>query len=429
MKRLLLIGLCAWWVSIGEASAQLDALTIEDCRQTPDGYVVPGDVVAIALASQRRAVPLRAAMSLGDSALEAARLCDDPDTCSQPAYIKRLRELYDETRYLVIDQALPENADFQMERLQSIRRSDEGWINARVRDVLNGETGHIVVRCRRAPAPPNPNVASETQSFFSGLVVGRTSEDAGRALADREFATFSVENDRAADRETISIDLFIGWDSPLWWRGRGYEGQFVPFVGLQRTEIDQTASATGERNDLTFGITLPVAFYRSGGGIASTLNAAVEWETDTDFDSSMTTARFSWAPQIRGTCFDWHTRWSTQSPWTCSVAVVADYSDVGDPGEKVKLAEVDQYARLGLDVSFAYDYELSGGSVLQAGASYSLREPVSDDDGEADLISLNLLLLPSDESHFSFGIEYRHGEDLSSFEAQETTLFRVGYRQ
>ncbi|MDZ4690186.1 hypothetical protein [Terricaulis sp.] len=325
---------------------------------------------------------------------------------------------------------MPANDDFRIVRVQP-RPTSAREIDEQVRNLLNADGSPLQVECLRAQADNNQTTPLPLwRRALANLVIGQTSEDAARPFKKREFALFSIEDDRAAERETISIDLFIGLKDQIQFSAGRMEGELVPFLSVQRTSIDQSAPAEGERNDVTFGLTSPLYFFRSGGGLAHTLNVTAEWETDSDFDSSMTALRLAWTPFVRNTCLDWLHVWQSESSLNCGFAVVADYADVADPGEKIDLADVDQYGRVGLDLSFTWDQELTGESVLQFGAGYSFRSSFTDDDdGEADLITASLIFLPSDDSHFSFGIEYRHGEDLSSLDEQQTTMIRFGYRQ
>lgn len=362
---------------------------------------------------------------LGDVARDAAAECFGNEECATQR--RRLANLYRDTTDMF--GSLPEYSETGRNFVAIMGRSTE-TASDRARSLLNTRQGDLVVRCIAAQRPP-----AETNN----IVVGRSSKDAGRRrLQDREFAQIALTDDRSADRETTAIDLFIGYRNPHWGRStETIDWGISPFVALQKIEIDQATPAAKEVDDLTFGLSAPIYLYDNG--LQHVIQLDAEWETDTGFESGVTTARISWMPYINETlpCLN---RYSAQrseagvvtrfSRLGCSFNLVAEYVEVGDPGEKAALQTVDQYARAGFDVSFDYDVPVGEGAILNLGVGYALRESFTEDeDGDADLISAEISWLPSETSHFSFGIEYRHGEDLTSLDAQETTMLRFGYRR
>lgn len=403
-----------------QQSYRIERVPTDDAAQAAsercaDGACSAQDEVLAAAYEQNR---------LGNRALSASQRCAAGECGLEDA---RLSKLFSDIQVFV------QTAQY---REGVFRRTGPGHsaeqLSARAVEVLNDRAVWYEIECL-APAP-------EPGEGGGGFIIGRSSEDLSRPkLGDREFATISITEDRSAESETAAVEFFVGL--PLrnaWLDGRRIggtgelESAITPYFAVHKTDIEQDAPAEGEVDDVTFGVA-SVNYLFADGDLTDAITLSLEWETDVSFDSSMTTARIKWEPLIgrMETCLIPAERFRPQTrgpPIRCSASLVADYADVGDPGEKISLQDVDQYTRVGLDFEFDYDFRLTNGNVINLGLGYSIREPVDGDDGDADMISAELLFLPSPDSHFSFGIEYRHGEDLSSLEEQETTLVRVGFR-
>lgn len=377
---------------------------------------------------------VRAQGALGDQVDAASTYCNDPDLpdaargeCTR-GLPGKLSSMFQATNTLANDAR--RRPDLQ--EGYSLRRDVPNPVvdqRARIIAALNGPVSWLGVRCPSTDGPVEPDPITVTSIFDSiteHLIVGKSEEDATRSdMADREFATLSITDDRAAEEETTEINLFLGWQFPMMEAGANNDITYrvVPFISLQKTSVERDEPGPEETDDLTFGISVPTVW--RGNIFAPSL----KWETDTDFESSVTALRLDWSPEwLLPRCF--RAYWSTTIRFRCDYAVVVDYSDVGDAGEKSDLEDINQFARAGFDVGFDYYHDLGEGPAqINFGVNYQRRESLNDEGGDADLLSAVLQILPGDESHFSFGIEYTHGEDLTSLEPDETTMLRIGYRR
>lgn len=238
-------------------------------------------------------------------------------------------------------------------------------------------------------------------------------DDAGKTedFAKRPFATISWLDDRQGDSETLSVDLYAGFDAPVWF------DSISPSAAYQRTKGAEPV------NDLALAL----------GGGDDRLSWAATYESDDRFESALYRATLTYLPFARvNPCAR---RWvrGNGDPDTggrCDLWILADYVDVGDPGEKADLIDKRQFGRVG--VRLAADRWIlmgEGEDFLQLSGSYTLYETVSGDDADADLARVTLDYIPSSESPFSFGVTYERGEDLTSFTPIEQIKITLGYRR
>lgn len=374
--------------------------------------------------------------TFGDLVVEASAACTSPseemeDECGGGLYGK-LSSMFSQTDEFANRGQTPRVQDgFVVERSVPSDLTPTQRIE-RVRLVLSGVVEWLTIRCpTNIPSPRTP--VAQRENLFSHLiehlVVGQSEDDVAKEkMGDREFATVSFTDDRAAETETTEIALFLGWNFGMQLAQDGdLRYRFAPFISLEKTSIEQEAPDPDETDDLTFGLSAPME--HDGPWGTHYITPMIKWESDTDFDSSVTSFRVDWSPFVpEEGCFEEYL--STNFQLRCYYAIVVDYVDVGDAGEKENLLELDQYTRAGIDLGLNYYHDVGEGpSQINLGLIYQRRESLNDEGGDADLFSAVLQFLPGASSHFSFGIEYNHGEDLSSLDEQETTMVRFGYRR
>ena len=111
------------------------------------------------------------------------------------------------------------------------------------------------------------------------------------------------------------------------------------------------------------------------------------------------------------------------------VTAVADYEAVDDPGHKVKWVTKPEFARIGLDAEAELRFFLDGDQkqAFSVNVSYGLREALSGSEGDADLWTAKFLFEPT--PNYAFGLVYREGSNLDSFEAIDQWTLTIGVRR
>lgn len=365
----------------------------------------------------------------GDEALESNTTCANPSEEVASGCANGLSGKF-QNLFLQTDELLTGSLP-TLENGFTVVRSSSGLSRVeQIRAALNGPVAWLRVSCPSQVAA-NAETPPAARGFFGAitehLIVGRSEDDADRDMGDREFATVSFTDDRAADTETTAIEMYLGWQFGTQRANRRLMYQLTPFISLQKTSIEQDGPATGETDDLTFGASGTFWVLGDTNWGRHIISPTLSWGTDTNFDSSVMVAALDWTPVGLGSrCLGRYL--SEDFRLRCDYAFVVDHLNVSDPGEKVELLTRQQFTRVGYDFRLDY-YQRVGAGDVNFGVGYQRRDDISDEGGDADLISAVLQFMPGAESHFSIGVEYRQGEDLTNLEPSQTTLLRIGYRR
>ncbi|WP_135210294.1 hypothetical protein [Vitreimonas flagellata] len=316
-----------------------------------------------------------------------------------------------------------------------VDRSAPASREARVRGFLSLDANWLHVVC----APPETPVApvSDTPvrqrqvnpaiTYLGRIQIARDLEGAqADARSDRSFATLSGRDDRETGEQTASFEgvaLLPTISRPFG------NAELRPYLGYHRTH---SSTSDKEINDLSFGGLL--SFYEQTPNASALLpdghffDASFDWETDDGFESSVTTAELTYNPiwlgrygnefRIQG-CLGGECSWD--------LTFVADFAEVGDPGAKTALLDMDQYGRIGGNLELGY-YIRTPVGVISLTGDYRVRDAFTEDGGDADRLVAELALTPSDTGRFKIGLEYVTGEDLTSFEVEDYTALAIGFR-
>lgn len=291
----------------------------------------------------------------------------------------------------------------------------------------------LVITCTNTPEPDDRDRADTRPqrptllSRLSGIRIARDLEGARESdLSDRTFATLSGKDDRESDEQTAAFEGLALFPTNMHPFGNA---EVETYIGYHRTtSSDDDAD---EINDLTFGAQLAFSVRGTGGSILPDhhyFDASLDWETDDQFESGVTAIEIAYNP-IWGGRFGNERRIDGCLGGECvwDVTGVADFAEVGDPGEKTGLLEIDQYGRVGVNLEAGYYFETMGGEISLTG-DYRIREAFTDDGGDAERFVARLAYTPGGTGRVSIGLDYVDGKDLTSFEAEEYFAISIGFR-
>lgn len=431
----------------GPAAAEiLDAVERYHCVKTDKGDIVPGErVFELALAGAGLTLTLEERRkaeaetppwtSFAASVLKAR----PSQQLSEPKGLeKRRQDLYVAVESLVGTHG--RYSDLLTVRLQA---PPETRLD-RVADFLMQRSDRWLEISCAPPAPVTPPVSpagpteAPPQSVWSTIQIGRDLTGAKAAqLKNRSFALFSAKWDEASDQNSFSIEGVALYPallkhSPVSRQGGALDFEFGPYVGFKRL---QAGDPDKEINDLTFGGLTSLQLDGSDGAIlpqAHYLHLGAEWISDDSFESSMYRAELIYRPSWAGRLGD--DAEIDCGPARCMwrAAVIADFADVKDATGKPALSDVNQFGRIGGDLSarLAFGPETAKSNWrIELESSYQFRDTFTDDEGDAGLFKMRLAFVPSENSLFSFGLDYVQGEDLTSLVEQEYWALSIGVRK
>lgn len=308
-------------------------------------------------------------------------------------------------------------------------------VRARMRDFLSRRATWITVTCV-VPEASQPS-RDTAASWISRTRVAQTLDGARGALKDSNYATISGRWDDTNQTDTFSFEG-VALFPPLFRTSDEYDSEqtglihdfrLQPFVGYQRTEADDPSK---EVNNVTVGIDMPFTIDDSdaAGWLPNVHNFAfsLEYQTDDHFDSAMTRAEFSYYPSWGGRLGDDRRADCLSGRCGWGVAGVLDYADVHDTTRRPKLADIEQFARVGFNVSAGYYMGPPDGWEVSLTGDYRHRESLNDEGGDASLFKGRIAFAPSATGHVSFGLDYVSGEDLTSLADQEYWAISIGFR-
>jgi hypothetical protein len=279
----------------------------------------------------------------------------------------------------------------------------------RAQALLNGDASWLTVIC---PARPGSSVPAAISRFNENLIIAGSLEDASKAADSRDAATVSWGRDRNGNTDTADIDIFIGF--PGW--GVDLDQQLRPFVAFQKD-----TSEAEEVNDLTFGLLR--AWDMPQWPVGTRLQLAGSYETDEEFRSEV------WRlDAIARLNLDCGHRNSPRAGIMCLPTVRADYADIQDRGDKTSLADLRSYGRLGAGFEARAWYYPSPDLRLNFAAGYTFMNSLGDSDADAERTTISASLSPVEAEWFSVGIEWNHGQDLTSLKDEDKIQIKVGFK-
>lgn len=438
-------------------------------------HLLGGVLVGIALANGAEASTDELSSAITEACSPAPPGTDLPaganGTVSSAALRKAVLEAYSLTPGLLIDESAPGLVAKAMtasaastsddRKLWNLKRRIDEWLNGgdrladdgvKVRDaaslasspvggsqaalmaIFSGKSDTVVFYCTgkapdaRMEAPSDANHFALTQKK-DDLVLGKISE--------KSHAQFAFTDDRQARAQSYGLKLAAGWVLPS-------KRTFVtPQVSLMRTGAFYVAyDRSGSNNPAVdnYANNLNLGFDLSGDIQTAPPNSRGSYwalnfahETDDDFRSSANSAEFRLEPDLAAPgqyvfqTLGQPAGWPAEFRW--SVEGVADWRSIDDPGEKKKLVDGAEYARLGYDLGLDFRFGPPMAEWrLQWSNSYQLRDGQTEDGGDAQMFSSTLSLLASKTSAYALSLSYERGENLQSFETSEIWKLTLGLR-
>ncbi len=344
-----------------------------------------------------------------------AKTCSFRDTALTPRERTALETLYDSALRLDLygdDLSVRLPKDFSVE----IGAGDPKRSGAdRAVALLNGNWTWLKITCSAsAAADTSPTTHDPEETPKPKFVLGKSVDDIGKELGDRDFASLSVTIDRLKKTNTWDVQLYAGIDKP-YFEPSGTVG-FLPYVAFQYNNADDV-------DDLTFGGAL-----RWTPTLHHIILLTGSWETDHRFKSSVWSSELRWRPlAVPEFC---RARHKLDAHYMiCGIDVLADYHRVSSIGDKTSLATQSNFSRVGFGANFAYGVRLSEKSGWIVGRmKYDLRQDLASSDTNVRLFTASLGFEPGKESHLKLSVDYTKGRDVSSLEDQDKIVWTVGVR-
>lgn len=292
-----------------------------------------------------------------------------------------------------------------------------------------------------APPPASPSAkptttaaANAQKGLLSQIRVASSEAEAEKDdYTKRNPAQLSYDNNRANTGAIISANAVALFPAVASWgkesvTTQGF-GDVRPFVGYQRISASDPAS---EVNNLDFGVRGKFRFARADGQEAYVGGLSATYETDDRFKSQLARYEASLALPVKAWLKD-DLHYDVAAPCvicqTADLTLVSDYVNVGNPGDKVALTDLPQYARAGFDAS--WDIRLKQGAGKPSfglNLQYSARDDLSGENASADRLTTRAAYYPTEQSHYAFGLEYDSGRDLTSLTPVKRWLVTWGFR-
>jgi len=391
----LLIGLGAATASATSAAAQTTPESfVAACRSAPGMPLPPGIVLSVILTNERVAWSpelIRAFQYTVEPRPGMVRLADVEDRAARDALVDSL-------------QALITSGPSRPHEGITVQAA-QGDPRTLARQYMRGDFSVLTISC------PSPDPDTQTQNPPAPpiqIALGADVSDLFVPFSERGFATLGYVNNRESNSEFIDAQFVLGTE---------------PFEAMNASwaiysQYQRRTRAGNELNDLAFGV---IGQWR---GHDQLIRWSGSFETDDDFDSRQYRAEIDWElPSIQA-CKDemWERRFLT-----CRFGLRADYAVIDDPGQKASLFGVEDYLRVGAWTQIAYGHRIGSGS-LEAVFEYELMEPIDGDYGDAAVGRFSLSYIPSETDHFSFGVTYENGEDITSLVRSDIIKLTLGVR-
>ena len=285
-----------------------------------------------------------------------------------------------------------------------------------------------------AKTAENKIAANTPKGLLSQIRIASSEGEAEKDdYTKRNPAQLSYDNNRANTGAIISANAVALFPAVTSWgkesvTTQGF-GDVRPFIGYQRISAANTAS---EVNNLDFGVRGKFRFARQDGREAYVGGLSATYETDDRFKSQLGRYEASLALPVRVWLND-DLHYDVAAPCvvcqTADLTLVSDYVNVGNPGDKVALTDLPQYARAGFDAT--WDIRLKQGAGKPSfglNLQYSARDDLSGENASADRLTTRAAYYPTEQSHYAFGLEYDSGRDLTSLTPVKRWLVTWGFR-
>jgi hypothetical protein len=285
------------------------------------------------------------------------------------------------------------------------------------------------------PAPedgkPKTGLRAAISHWRIASTVNETEKD---DYTKRDPARLSYVDNAADSAPVISAKGVIAAPAIITWGDqtvatRGF-GDIRPFAGYERISCVNPGS---DVNNLDFGLRGHFRFARNDGKEAYIGGLTAAYETDDRFQSSLTRFEASLSLPLKAwtdRTFPGNGSSECVICQTANMTLVTDYVNVSDPGEKVALLNLPQYARAGFDAQ--WDVRLNRGKDKPGfglNVQYSRRDDLSGEGATASRMISRAAYYPTPQSHYVFGLEYDKGEDLISLSTIDRWMLTWGYRQ
>lgn len=310
---------------------------------------------------------------------------------------------------------------------------------AALTDILRGNDDRFSFRCISKPGDGATLPSADEPKSSVTIAIGKTPDDLQLPLKKKKFAEVSYLNNASEDQSSVSINATLGLSfgelTPVRYRKSDKRGVLVRALPTAFVQLDRQGISDGDRDDdidnLSLGFELG-GFLQTRRRFTRTHYYALSarYLTDLGFHSSAWSANFSVTPEIPlpgndvpydiipdRLVFDWLVRGT------------ADFTKVTDPGDKTELVDKPDWLRTGFDVSagLRYLFDRSRKHSLALVGSYQLREALGQSTGNARLLSLKLLVEPSDQ--YAFGVSFERGRNLDSLEFSKVWKATFGIRR
>ena len=304
------------------------------------------------------------------------------------------------------------------------------------------------LQCVGAPPPPpisTPVIAAvpaEDDAPKKGLraaishwrIASTVNETEKDDYTKRDPARLSYVDNAADSAPVVSARGVVAAPAIITWgdqtvANRGF-GDIRPFAGYERISSVNPGS---EVNNLDLGLRGHFRFARNDGKEAYIGGLTAAYETDDRFQSSLTRFEASLSLPLKAwtdRTFPGNGSSECVICQTANMTLVTDYVDVSDPGAKLALLDLPQYARAGFDAQ--WDVRLNRGKDKPGfglNVQYSRRDDLSGEGATASRMISRAAYYPTPQSHYVFGLEYDKGEDLISLSTIDRWMLTWGYRQ
>jgi hypothetical protein len=435
MRGWLLAGALALLPSVAFADP-LTGLKLKDCG--PGGVI---DNLALrdrVIAERKVLLSLRLAQSLAGNSLGALAAaansaclkgsCSADQAALQGVFTDALdltsSDRPDDANHtVVIDETQAPVQDARRIRAVKFLDGQADWLTVtcnatRMAELQTAKAQEVAAGDSAGKAPPK----APKEPLWSRVIIGAGVADIAQSFDKRSFATIGYAEDGKKGTDTKTADIvFALRPMPLLGAGTLDEVSWTPFLELDRKTAPARAD---ELNDLGLGMTfitgrkinrLPLMIQGEGG-----------WQTDDRFNASLWRGAISASPPSWGICAR---AVGERTSFRCSTRVLADYANVSDPGDKKKLKELSDYARVGLDFEVVFGWQMANDAVLSWRGAYQARRPFDGSDADAELWNGEISIAPSKASHFNFSLSYTAGESLDSLVPIEQLQIKLGVRK
>ncbi len=301
--------------------------------------------------------------------------------------------------------------------------------------ILSGEDRDFVFYCNPGQAPEEVEDSKDPdlkrKSPFK-WVVAKAPGDFTKPLKDRTFAEAAMTVNKVSDEETYAIYGAIGvsLEERLFPIGPSTLVRLSPSAYFQVEREGGDVPADGD-NNLYVGLQARGLLHVGQDAHRThAYSLDLKYQTDDDFDSRVWTASALFTPQLLPLGSGNLVPIESGDGWLSFVwglSLNADWSWVDDPGQKAELLTKDEFGRLGADLDAMLKLRPTDGPLaISLSATYKSRWDLTDNDADADLLNVRLLLEPNE--NFAFGLAYDEGENLDTLKYGEQWRLTFGYR-